>query len=76
MSSFCPQTVTTDDIAASGRVIAIGTMLSVNQGVADAKLEEWNDIPPASTSYALSRESLKAHVVDLPQRLERSRQLH
>jgi hypothetical protein len=34
-----------------------------------AKIEQWNDVPAASTDYARSRDSIKAHVVDLLERL-------
>jgi arsenate reductase (thioredoxin) len=73
VSTFRPQAVTRDDIAATGHIVTIGTTLPVDGSDGGATLEQWNDIPPASTTYAQSRDALKAHVADLLQRLERTR---
>lgn len=71
VSAFRPQRVTPDDIAASDRVIGISTALQAETTSAAAKLEEWNDVPAASTDYARSRDSIRAHVADLLERLAR-----
>ena len=69
VSGFRPQRVTDDDIGASDRVIGISTTLPVAAASVAAKMEQWNDVPAASTDYGRSRDSIKAHVVDLLERL-------
>jgi arsenate reductase (thioredoxin) len=69
VSTFRPTRLTSEDIAASDRVIGISTTLPAE--MAAAKGEQWNDVPAASTDYARSRESIKAHVEELLERLAR-----
>jgi len=69
VSGFRPQRVTDDDFVASDRVIGISTTLPAEAASVAAKIEQWNDVPAASTDYARSRDSIKAHVVDLLERL-------
>ena len=69
VSGFRPPRVTDDDIVASDRVIDVSTTLPVGATSVDAKVEQWDDVPAASTDYAQSRVSIKAHVVDLLERL-------
>jgi arsenate reductase (thioredoxin) len=69
VSTFHPQRLTPDDIAASDRVIGISTTLPAEAGA--TKAEQWNDVPPASTDYARSRDGIKAHVEELVERLAR-----
>ena len=71
VSTFRPQRLTEDDIVASDRVIGISTTLPVDAAAMTAKTEQWNDVPAASTDYARSRDSIRAHVEDLLQRLAR-----
>jgi arsenate reductase (thioredoxin) len=71
VSTFRPQPLTDDDIAASARVIAISTALPADTTSTAAKSEQWNDVPPASTDYARSRDSIRAHVAELLDRLAR-----
>ena len=37
----------------------------------EQRIERWNDVPPASTSYDAARSSLKAHVAELLEQLSR-----
>jgi arsenate reductase len=65
VSSFRPQRLTDDDISASIRVIAISTALPADATSAAAQAEQWNDVPAASTDFARSRQSIRAHVAQL-----------
>jgi arsenate reductase (thioredoxin) len=69
VSTFRPQRLTDDDISAAARVIAISTALPADAASAAAKSEHWNDVPAASTDFARSRESIRAHVTELLDRL-------
>jgi hypothetical protein len=71
VSTFKPQRLTGDDVTASARVIAISTALPADATSAAAKSEQWNDVPAASTDYARSRDSIRAHVAELLERLAR-----
>lgn len=71
VSTFRPQQLTQNDIEASARVIGISTPLPAAATSAVAKSEQWNDVPPASTDYAQSRDSIRAHVAELLDRLAR-----
>ena len=70
VSTFRPQRLTADDITASARVIAINTALPAEAPSA-AQSEQWNDVPAASTDFARSRDSIRAHVLELLDRLAR-----
>jgi protein-tyrosine-phosphatase len=69
VSDFHPVAVGTADVSASKRVIAIGTALPASVDASDGKVEQWNDVPPASTDYDASRTSLREHVRELIERL-------
>ncbi|HEY7088406.1 MAG TPA: hypothetical protein VH814_14080 [Steroidobacteraceae bacterium] len=69
VSSFRPQRLTDADISASARVIAISTALPAHAESAAAASEQWNDVPPASTDFVRSRDSIRAHVAELLDRL-------
>jgi protein-tyrosine-phosphatase len=73
VSDFRPAAVTGDDIAASLEVVTIGTDLPADAGATGTRIERWNDVPAASTNYAASRESLKTHVEELLDRLDRDK---
>jgi arsenate reductase (thioredoxin) len=68
VSDFRPRALTRDDIAASDHVISINTTLPVDATA--SKMEQWNDIPAASTDFAGSRAAIKAHIDELLRRLE------
>jgi len=70
VSSFHPSAVKASDVSASQRVIIIGTTLPVNSHVvAEAKIERWDDVPPASDDYDAARDSLKRHIKKLVEEL-------
>lgn len=71
VSTFRPQRLTAGDISASARVIAIGTELPADATSAATQSEQWNDVPAASTDFANSRASIRAHVLALLDRLTR-----
>lgn len=71
VSTFRPQRLTQDDIAASDRVIGISTALPADATAGSTTVEQWNDVPPASTDYMRARTSIRAHVDDLLERLGR-----
>ena len=69
VGTFHPRRITADDVAASDRVIVISTAVPADASSAASKVEQWNDVPPASADYAKSRDSIKAHVAELVDRL-------
>jgi arsenate reductase (thioredoxin) len=74
VSSFHPTRVSPSDVSASIRVISIGTVLPAEaQAEAHFKIEQWNDVPPASLDYGAARDSLKSHVKTLVEQLVQRR---
>ena len=70
VSSFHPSKVNMSDVSASVRVISIGTVLPAEaQAEGRSKIEQWNDVPPASIDYEAARDSLKSHVKALVEQL-------
>ena len=70
VSSFHPSAVSVSDISASQRVVMIGTALPMDaQVAARPKIEQWNDVPPASVDYGAARDSLKRHIKKLVEQL-------
>jgi protein-tyrosine-phosphatase len=70
VSSFHPSRLTSSDIARSARVITIGIELPRDaRNQAQTRLEEWNDVPPATVDFLRARESIKAHVAKLLEEL-------
>ena len=70
VSSFHPSAVSASDVSESQRVITIGTTLPSNaRAGAQTKIEQWNDIPPASGDYGAARDSLKSHIKKLVEEL-------
>jgi DNA-binding beta-propeller fold protein YncE len=61
--------VSATDVAGSERVVAIGTALPSAIDAPAAKVEHWDDVPAASVNYAAARDSLKAHVEQLLDRM-------
>ena len=60
--------VTTTDLSQAARVVVIGADLPTTEDTSD-KVERWDDVPAASVDYAAARDSLKAHIEELLQRL-------
>jgi arsenate reductase len=71
VSSFHPSAVRVSDVSASQRVITIGVALPADaQAAVRPKIEQWNDVPPASVDYGAARDSLKRHIKSLIAALE------
>lgn len=72
VSSFQPMKVSTSDIASPVRIILIGTSLPANlHASSKVRIEQWNDVPPASVDFEAARESLRKHVQELIAQLPR-----
>jgi len=72
VSAFQPTKVSASDIASPVRIILIGTSLPANLPVTSkARIEQWNDVPPASVDFEAARESLRKHVRELIAQLPR-----
>jgi arsenate reductase (thioredoxin) len=69
VSEFHPTKVDASDAAEAARIVMIGTDLPARVAGDEQRIERWNDVPPASTSYDAARSSLKAHVAQLLERL-------
>jgi arsenate reductase (thioredoxin) len=69
VSEFHPAKVDATDAADAVQLVVIGTDLPARFGGDEQRIERWNDVPPASTSYDAARRSLKAHVAKLLERL-------
>jgi hypothetical protein len=50
----------------------IGAKLPPAAGRPQSKIQEWNDVPPASTNYAAASATLKAHIRKLIEQLSPS----
>ncbi|QEE27909.1 hypothetical protein FTW19_07810 [Terriglobus albidus] len=72
VSTFQPTKVSASDIASPVRIILIGTSLPANlQASSKVRIEQWNDVPPASVDFEATRESLRKHVRELIAQLPR-----
>src|SRR5690349_16866064 len=61
VSGFRPAAVTAADVSASNRVVTIGA--SIPEGIAgNARITNWDDVPPASVDYAAARAALVTHI--------------
>lgn len=69
VSDFRPAAVSEADVAASARIVAISTALPSDVDAPAAKVERWDDVPAASVNYWAARNSLKAHVEQLLERM-------
>jgi arsenate reductase len=72
VSGFHPAAVKATDAAASQRVVTIGATLSTEvQKAAGPGIEQWNDVPRPSEGFAMARDSIKAHVHQLIEKLDK-----
>ena len=69
VSAFQPSKVAAADVVDAARVVTIGAELPAGANADETRVEHWDDVPPASTSYDAARSSLKAHVAELLDRL-------
>ena len=72
VSDFHPAGVTRPDVEMSKLVVLINTALPEDSVSKQAPIERWTDVPAASVDYAAASASLKTHVEELIDRLERS----
>jgi arsenate reductase (thioredoxin) len=70
VSAFHPVKLGQSDLADAAHVVMIGIDLPASLQAPDARIEKWQDVPPASTNYAPARAALQAHVADLIARLK------
>lgn len=71
VSAFHPSAVNASDLSVSQRVVTIGTTLPSDIQGGQLKLEQWNDVPPASVDYSATRDSLQDHVKALIEQMAR-----
>ena len=71
VSEFRPAKVDATDAAEAVRIVMIGTDLPARVRGDEQRIERWNDVPPASTSYDAARSSLKTHIAELLEQLSR-----
>jgi arsenate reductase (thioredoxin) len=69
VSDFHPSKFAAADTVDAAQVVAIGTELPAGARPGQLRVEHWNDVPPASTSYDAARSALKAHVAELLDRM-------
>lgn len=69
VSKFRPAKIDATDAAEAARIVTIGTDLPAGVRADEQRIERWNDVPAASTSYDAARSSLKAHIAELLERL-------
>jgi arsenate reductase (thioredoxin) len=72
VADFQPARIDATDTADAARIVAIGTDLPAGVRADEQRIERWNDVPPASTSYEAARSSLKTHIAELLERLRLS----
>lgn len=65
VSAFRAAPATTAEMQAAKRIVLIETSLHGASDAADAKVERWDDVPPASVHYPAASAALKAHVEKL-----------
>lgn len=70
VSSYSPKKVKLTDLNSAAHIILIGTVLFTSASNTQAKTETWTDVPPASVDYAAARDSIKAHIKSLIDKLE------
>jgi protein-tyrosine-phosphatase len=62
VENFRPQGLQPRDIAGAAEVVAIGVDLTTQADEAQAPIQSWNDVPPASVDYAAARAALQQHI--------------
>jgi len=72
VSGFHPAAVKASDVTASQRVVTIGATLPTEvQKAAGPGIEQWNDVPRPSEDFAMARDSIKAQVRQLIEKLDK-----
>ena len=70
VAGFEARALTAPDLAGAARIVAIGIDTSSLGARADSPIDRWDDVPPASVSYAASRDALRARIEALVASLE------
>ncbi len=70
VSSYSPKKVALTDLSSAAHIILIGTVFPTTTSETQAKSETWTDVPPASVDYSAARDSIKAHIESLIDKLE------
>jgi arsenate reductase (thioredoxin) len=70
VSGFHPAAIAVQDLGAAHHVVLIGIELPIGTSVAT---ETWADVPAASVDFAAARNSIKTHISQLVDQLERER---
>jgi arsenate reductase (thioredoxin) len=73
VSSFRPAAVTSADVTSSTHLVLIGVALPATVAGTSIETDTWADVPPASINYAAARDSIKAHITELIDQLERDK---
>jgi arsenate reductase len=69
VADFHPAAVAPADVAASRQLVLINSELPASTLAGGISTERWLDVPPASVNYPAARDSLRAHVARLIDRL-------
>jgi protein-tyrosine-phosphatase len=67
LTGFKPAHFEAERLSNEVMVVSIGVDL---ENVKDLKIENWSDIPPASTNYTASREAIREHIQTLLKQLK------
>ena len=65
VGGFTPQRLAKEDLAGARYVVAIGADSPLLAQPGAARVERWNDIPPASEPYAASRDRMRERIQEL-----------
>jgi arsenate reductase (thioredoxin) len=69
VTGYRPVALGSADLASSAHIIAISTTLPASFTVPDERVEEWQDVPPASSDYAAASSRLRQRVRELLERM-------
>jgi hypothetical protein len=69
VTHFRPVALNSADVADAAHIIAINTTLSGSLSAPDGLVEEWKDVPPASSDYPAARTALRERVRELLDRI-------
>ena len=72
VAGFTPKRLEKADVAGAAHLVAIGVDSPLLAEVQEVRVSRWNDIPPASTDYAASRDAMRARMGALLDALSRA----
>jgi arsenate reductase len=64
VAAYRPRRVTTQDLTSAHRVISLGCDLS-DLGEGNARVDRWDDVPPASQDLGAARAAIRRHLDEL-----------